>query len=397
MPALQDHLDRLTHKLLHQNRGVLVHAEDVLAGTFGAGNFVFSGLVTTKELIASQDGVAPSVWATDWQLTLVGSATGNWTHLLMINAPGALSSTNLQWYLRASKSDKLWSFFGSDGTTAKAFMQFDYPNARIFLEDRPLCLRPWSDTNHYIKYASTWAGQALDGPIIVGLGTVCLADTNNWNFRTTTAGDCYTRRDLVANGWVYSGGNVVAAQNVTGPGVCAMGQMKGYSQNRMHFSTDGNDSHINWDGTYRFWVDATNVKNFVIDHPKDRDRYLIHACLEGPEAAVYYRGQARLENGWVQVDLPDYFESLCAEEGRSVQITAIADDPLDEWCPVLHATYPKNGRFFVGLGSGVVTEDQKFWWEVKAVRKDVGPVKVTPRKQDVVVMGSGPYTYYKEK
>lgn len=144
-------------------------------------------------------------------------------------------------------------------------------------------------------------------------------------------------------------------------------------------------------------VDSTNVKNFVIDHPLKQDSYLIHACLEGPEAGVYYRGQGQLENGWTEIKLPDYFESLCAEEGRSVQLTCIADDPEDEWCPALHATYPKNGRFFVGLGSGTNMLDQKFWWEVKAIRKDVAPIKVEPTKKSVVVMGDGPYTYYKEK
>jgi hypothetical protein len=145
------------------------------------------------------------------------------------------------------------------------------------------------------------------------------------------------------------------------------------------------------------WVDVTNVKTFVIDHPTDADKRLIHACLEGPESAVFYRGAARLERGWVEVRLPDYFEALCAEEGRSVQLTCIADDPVDEWCPVLHATYPKNGRFFVGLGSGVVVHDQRFWWEVKAVRKDVGALLVEPQRDAVEVLGEGPYTYYRER
>jgi hypothetical protein len=159
----------------------------------------------------------------------------------------------------------------------------------------------------------------------------------------------------------------------------------------------GNVISFAWTGTFQMWVDTTNVKNFVIDHPQDENKYLIHACLEGPEAAVYYRGQGRLVGGWARVDLPAYFETLCAEEGRSVQLTCIADDPADEWCPVLHATYPKDGSFYVGLGSGTAVQDQRFWWEVKAVRRDVDPLLVEPDRQDVVVMGDGPYTYYREK
>ena len=158
----------------------------------------------------------------------------------------------------------------------------------------------------------------------------------------------------------------------------------------------GNFIRFQW-SPMSFIIDVTNVKTFVIDHPLDSDKYLVHACIEGPENVVFYRGQSRLENGWVQVDLPDYFEGLCAEEGRSVQLTCIADDPEDEWCPVLHATYPKNGRFWVGHGSGVHVMDQRFWWEVKAVRKDVDPLIVTPKKSEIEVFGDGPYTYYRKK
>ena len=42
-----------------------------------------------------------------------------------------------------------------------------------------------------------------------------------------------------------------------------------------------------------FRVDG-NVKSFVIDHPLDSSKYLVHGCIEGAEAAVYYRGQAKL-------------------------------------------------------------------------------------------------------
>ena len=162
-------------------------------------------------------------------------------------------------------------------------------------------------------------------------------------------------------------------------------------------SAGGNTIRFDWSGGFQMWVDVTHVKTFVIDHPSKKDHHLIHGALEGPEAAVFYRGEGQLDNGWVEIALPDYFEDLCAVEGRSVQLTCIADDPADEWCPVLHATYPKNGKFYVGLGSGMVTLDQRFWWEVTAVRKDVKPLLVEPAKKDVTVMGQGPYTYYKEK
>jgi hypothetical protein len=37
-------------------------------------------------------------------------------------------------------------------------------------------------------------------------------------------------------------------------------------------------------------------KTFIIEHPIDTSKYLIHACLEGPEAGVYYRGKATIDN-----------------------------------------------------------------------------------------------------
>jgi len=161
---------------------------------------------------------------------------------------------------------------------------------------------------------------------------------------------------------------------------------------------NGNGWRPQWDGTLRFYIESTNVKNFIIPHPMLPDeKYLVHTTLEGPENAVFYRGVGELVDGKVTIELPEYFEELCAEEGRSVQLTCIADDAEDEWCPVLHATYPREGKFHVGLGSGMNIPDQRFWWEVKAIRKDVEPLLVEPSVNDIEVLGSGPYTYYKRK
>lgn len=237
-------------------------------------------------------------------------------------------------------------------------------------------------TNNDAGQASlAYAMPSFDGPKLTGWQYVELRRANgSWTCQFGVDG-LYTNL-----GW-----------GLSTAGVLNSGLFGGGTGGTLQSKSGGNVIRFDWDGTFRMWVDVTNVKNFVIDHPLDQDRHLIHACLEGPEAAVFYRGQGQLDNGWCQVDLPDYFEALCAVEGRSVQLTCIADDPADEWCPVLHATYPKSGKFYVGLGSGVVVNDQRFWWEVTAVRKDVAPVNVTPLKEDVVVMGNGPYTYYREK
>jgi len=62
------------------------------------------------------------------------------------------------------------------------------------------------------------------------------------------------------------------------------------------------------------------TKNFVIDHPLKRNKQLVHACLEGPENAVYVRG--RLTNH-TEIILPDYWEELVDERGITVSLTPI--------------------------------------------------------------------------
>jgi hypothetical protein len=167
-------------------------------------------------------------------------------------------------------------------------------------------------------------------------------------------------------------------------------------------------------------------KTFVIDHPDDPDRYLVHASTESPVAGVEYWGTCSLINGYGEVELPPYFESLCTEENRVVILTPVVatlDRPapkiknkfvpkrptleytdvrtgdkykrqtpnFEEAIPALAATYPKNGRFQIRAGashSNVLEVN----WLVKAVRRNT-PVVNEPMKSDVTVQGDGPYTY----
>ncbi len=103
-------------------------------------------------------------------------------------------------------------------------------------------------------------------------------------------------------------------------------------------------------------------KYFRITHPAKPDHYLIHACLEGPESSVYYRGQAQLTDGRVTIHLPDYFEALTCQEGRTVLLTPRGREPF-----LLSADEIVDGMFRV-YGTKI---DGTFSWEVKAVRSDV--------------------------
>jgi len=107
---------------------------------------------------------------------------------------------------------------------------------------------------------------------------------------------------------------------------------------------------------------AANQKNFDIDHPTKPGYRLIHSTLEGPEIAVFYRGEAKLINGEAIVKLPDYFEALTRKENRTVQLTAKGTEPY-----LLSAGEVSEGKFNV-FGT---KKDGEFYWEVKAIRADI--------------------------
>lgn len=136
--------------------------------------------------------------------------------------------------------------------------------------------------------------------------------------------------------------------------------------------------------------DQTVFKTFIIDHPVDPRRYLVHAALEGPEGAVYYRGSARLEGGEARIALPPYFEALTCAGGRTVQLTNV--DGFDRL-----AIRTRDGATIADGAFVVISENpestQRFDWEVKAVRADAPPLRVEPAKSELVVGGFGPYTY----
>lgn len=75
-------------------------------------------------------------------------------------------------------------------------------------------------------------------------------------------------------------------------------------------------------GSVGLWNGAS-LKAFVIDHPTDPARRLVHVCTETPNAMVEYVGTASLADGMAYVELPPYFEALTEAEGRTVSVTLI--------------------------------------------------------------------------
>jgi hypothetical protein len=121
-------------------------------------------------------------------------------------------------------------------------------------------------------------------------------------------------------------------------------------------------------------------KTFVIDHPQDPSKYLVHACLEGPESGVYYRGKGEITNNEsATIVLPAYVEALATD--FTVQITPIYSGKKLE---PLYTSEVENNSFTV------YGENTKFFWTVQGKR---GDIDVEHLKEDVKVNGSGPYRW----
>jgi hypothetical protein len=126
---------------------------------------------------------------------------------------------------------------------------------------------------------------------------------------------------------------------------------------------------------YGSFTVQNGAKTFRTTHPLDDTKYLTHACLEGPENGVFYRGEAVTVKGVAEVTLPDYFELLTMPTNRTVQLTQIIDG-----VPVfaqLAASRVVKGKFSIYSSLDSVN----VYWEVKAIRADIEPLEVITQKE----------------
>jgi hypothetical protein len=140
-------------------------------------------------------------------------------------------------------------------------------------------------------------------------------------------------------------------------------------------STNGAAGGVYYDSSTKE-LTYSSSKTFVIEHPIESNKYLVHACLEGPEAGVYYRGKSEITNDEsVEIILPEYAKTFSE---FTVQITPILsrnDIYVSEVEDGKFTVYGKNGKFF---------------WLVNALRESI---KVETLKCDTEVRGDGPYKY----
>jgi len=125
-------------------------------------------------------------------------------------------------------------------------------------------------------------------------------------------------------------------------------------------------------------------KTFIIDHPSDENKFLVHACLEGPEAGVYYRGKATIiDNNSVTIQLPEYLVSLATE--LTVELTSIYSNNNIISTGVYETSEIENTCFTVYGKNG------SFYWTVYGKQNDI---LIEPDKSSVELHGQGPYKWY---
>ena len=73
--------------------------------------------------------------------------------------------------------------------------------------------------------------------------------------------------------------------------------------------------HASWSSSI-----VATTKLFDIEHPSKENHRLRHACLEGSEHSVYYRGRLKGKN---IIELPYYWKDLVHEDSITVQLQSI--------------------------------------------------------------------------
>ena len=142
-------------------------------------------------------------------------------------------------------------------------------------------------------------------------------------------------------------------------------------------------------------VTCTNYfKSFVIDHPVDDEKYLVHACLEGPESGVYYRGTNEITNNEsTVVCLPNYVGHFSFD--FTVHVSPIYQEPEDKEDESQQNPEQQQSK---SLGVSKVENNQftvygdncEFFWIVSGTRISIN---VEPFKRNSNMNGDGPYRW----
>jgi len=202
----------------------------------------------------------------------------------------------------------------------------------------------------------------------------------------------------VTDGSIYSGGDMMVGEGKSFSSFnTKLGNNAAILRTGCVSSSIGNQVGFIWEGEQLHAVPFNDgniltrkkvqVKNFTIDHPTKSENYLVHACLEGATADVFYRGNAVIRAGeeFADVDLPEYYEELVEENTSTLLLTPIGIPFFRLGGEI------KENKLKVYLDK-TYNKDCRFSWEVKGQRRNT-EFELEPRKDEVKVERWGPYTF----
>ena len=210
------------------------------------------------------------------------------------------------------------------------------------------------------------AGNTDQGPNSIAIGTI--AGNNNQGSNAIAIGNLAGQNNQPANSIIInaSGSEI---NGVTGGCYVTPINLTGNTGNVLLYDTTTKEI-------------SYSAKTFVIDHPIDDNKYLVHGCLEGPEAGVYYRGEGQIVNNkFVTIELPEYVDKF--SKNFTIHITPIYDE-LNEILIPHRVGKIKDGKFNVYGSNG------EFYWIVHGERSSI---IIEPLKSSVEIKGNGPYKW----
>lgn len=132
------------------------------------------------------------------------------------------------------------------------------------------------------------------------------------------------------------------------------------------------------------------IKTFIIDHPIHDDKLLVHACLEGPEVGVYYRGIGEISNNKeTLIYLPDYVKHIAKK--FTIFISPMLENIDDELVEIFSSDIIDSEKFFVYEKNN---KNCKFSWMVYGERE---PLETEVYKNEKTLESVGPYTFLTDK
>ncbi len=169
----------------------------------------------------------------------------------------------------------------------------------------------------YARSATLWAGE-FDSNSVDGHSFVKLAYGKTGVLARGTYGGCdFCSAPLLAMDYTYSGQAALANGDV---GVLGHGTYQGGIFR--HTAGGSYDTYANLAGGGGSGISSNGTKNFVQNHPYEKDKVIEYASLEGDEVGVYTRGSARLVDGRAEISLSGSFQWVTNPDiGLTAQVT----------------------------------------------------------------------------